>query len=196
MNREVYSRLVEQGKRLITKEFALQWEWGDLALRVAPIVSKPTSQKGIANVKLDSTLSLERWLLDIGYEGAFRTIREYRSTSFAWPKDKRVKGASWKAHNIIVSDRKRFEILKPGMTVNDTLIAASRRPNANQQGTHDEAWEYINGAARLLKRAAVVIRNDPDLDGKTLRKISESCGKVADGLDLVYEAAQIEVSID
>ncbi|WP_406635448.1 DUF6192 family protein [Amycolatopsis sp. WGS_07] len=99
-----YDQLLRQALRAVDSMSSCQFELGDIALEIEPMHTPGGVDEGTYE-------TLTTFANDIGVE--FSTLLSYRSTSAAWPREKRqLQLASFTTHRMLNSMPKRFSIIK------------------------------------------------------------------------------------
>ncbi|MEU2840932.1 DUF6192 family protein [Streptomyces sp. NPDC007076] len=96
-----WSRYVRQGRDLVQEESRIQFELGDLALKMVPI-GEDGRTHGVFIV-------LDRYADQIGSN--VHTLMEYRAVAHAWPPDQRVPDVAWSVHRAFDALEDRFEVI-------------------------------------------------------------------------------------
>jgi len=118
MNR---AELVKAGKKLVAQQARSNWEWGDLAVEVAP--------EGSPNLE-----ALKEWADEIGFEETgkrYETLRRYRRTALAWPqtgRSARRQGGSWAAHDVLAPNKERCKLWPVGKKMSKRDAVALLNP--------------------------------------------------------------------
>jgi hypothetical protein len=107
-----WEELVAEGRQLDKKEGELRFAWGDWALKVAPM-----GRRGAHN---DSTTALQQAMVDAGVASvSFGMLLKARTVAHAWPPARRRLGAAWSVHESLAAHEDRFDLIRPGMTVDE-----------------------------------------------------------------------------
>ncbi|MGW2299184.1 DUF6192 family protein [Streptomyces violaceorubidus] len=138
-----WSRFVKQGRDLIQEESRIQFELGDIVLKMAPIVENGARDRGVFTV-------LDRYADTIGSN--VNTLIVYRHVAHAWPPEHRVPGVPWSVHEALDALEDRFEIIQhpPGTAERWTKDMALRRAGRlpNRPLTREEKLDRV----RVLTR--------------------------------------------
>jgi hypothetical protein len=134
-----WDELVAAGRALVDEDALRPWRYGDLALEAAPIGGGKRADK------------LAKWAAEVGWDRLDRsmdTLINYRGVAAAWPAERRV-DASWTAHQRLASHPERFELIKPGMTVDEAeRLVAKRREEPRQETTEEPPAEPVPAEPR------------------------------------------------
>jgi hypothetical protein len=192
---------IAQGKKIVRNMNDTKWEMGDLLLEVFPLEEWGRCHVGVKNIRrqphVEKFLAALREFADrIKYDGDIFTLVTYRYVSISWPLEKRV-NASWTAHRVLSSHDRRFTVLKPGMRVMEARILAGHRTARRGRPTYSvdsyvDAIKYLQASGSFMKSAATRL-GDIGLTNKQLLEIEALVGRVADGIDLVIAAADLQV---
>jgi hypothetical protein len=140
------TNLIEEGRRLDKREGNLRWEWGDWALKVAPM--------GALGVKTGAYERLQEAMGEAGIESvAAKTVMGYREVADVWPATVRT-GAAWSVHQMLALREDRLDLIRDGMTVREAReITGRRAPEQN----------IIDAAPVTPERVREAIKADGDL---------------------------------
>jgi hypothetical protein len=156
---EVWNDLVTEGRQLDKREGNLRWEWGDWALKAAPIGANGTNTGRYER--------LQMLMEDAGITSvAFDTVINYTKVAAAWPASHRRLAASWSVHETLAHHSDRFRLIRDDMTKREAQTAAGRKVSGDgfQPKTADERAEKVR---EYLKDPEVVkeIAKDPHASG-------------------------------
>jgi hypothetical protein len=142
--------LIEEGRRLDKREGNLRWEWGDWALKVAPMGGSHATT-GTQDLVQDAVAAA-------GIESvALGTILNYRKVAAAWPDGLRRPSATWSVHAILLGHP---GLIRDGMSVREAReITGQRAPEQN----------IIDSAPVTSERIRQAIAADPGLAREVVR---------------------------
>src|SRR5213592_4071015 len=146
-----WNQIVNKGKALTKREDNLGWAWGDLAVKAVDEIDGHGVEYAIQKLCYES-----------GYEGCWKTVQVRYYTAKSWPPEKRVKGCSFKAHQVLNQNKNRFRILKPGMTAAKAsdLVGKDIDRRVVELTTNDPILEMLEAArasASWLRRAETLL---------------------------------------
>lgn len=149
------------GRDLVKRESMNAWDWGDEALRVAPM--------GKRDIHTGANDALRQWMTEIECEIDIDTILSRRRVSDAWPGNTRVLPASWSVHREFMTLDDRSDIIKHPRDMDGH--PASR-------WTVQAARNYVN----LVKRDATTRIDIVDMLMSKIRDAVKQNGKSVIGL--------------
>jgi hypothetical protein len=143
-----WQELVAEGRRLDKREGNLRWEWGDWALKVAPL--------GLTTANTGRYDRLQKAMDEAGIQSvAFHTVRDYAAVAAAWPPAERS-AASWMTHQILTSHPERFALIRDGMTIREAQKVAGRKVTVSGGGPEASPDERVAKVREYLKDPDVV----------------------------------------
>ena len=161
-------KLVAEGKKILATENKTAWDWGDWALKIAPIQKNKAPVHGV----------LTEYAEEIGYDKTTDTLVAYRHVAAAWPAADRVEGALWVVHQTLAAHKDK---IKPGMSNAKARKAAGRK---NPHPTVAEKVEDMPEKEKAEVGKAVLG------DAEAIEKIAQTqAGRDAliDASDVAYE---------
>jgi hypothetical protein len=188
---------IKEGRSLVRRMETNKWAMGDLLIRVFPPEQFPLNNPTFALDRTGPNLlqAVTEFASAIGGDIEAVVLCRYRATALRWPKEKRLPSCSWHAHVVLNGAKDRFSILRPGMTAEEARAAggyATEQTNKRLGHTYEGAISKIQGAISLKKSAARTISR-LSLTSEQIFFIGSLVGADADALDLIIEAADLQV---
>ncbi|MFE3770804.1 DUF6192 family protein [Streptomyces sp. NPDC059122] len=98
-----WARYIKLGRELVEGESQLQFELGDITLKMVPKVEDGRRDHGVFSI-------LDRYADQIGIN--VHTLINYRQTAMAWPKEHREAAVSFSVHQALSALEDRFELIQ------------------------------------------------------------------------------------
>lgn len=154
---------LEAGRDLVKRESMNAWDWGDEALRVAPV--------GNVGTKTGANDALRQWVTEIECESVvdIDTILSRRRVSNSWPDNTRVSSALWTVHREFMTLDDRSDIIKHPRDMDG---------HPADRWTVQAARNYVN----LVKRDATTRIDIVDMLMSKIRDAVKQNGKSVIGL--------------
>ncbi|WP_236241787.1 DUF6192 family protein [Streptomyces sp. CC228A] len=139
-----WARYIKQGRDLVQEETSIQFQLGDLTLKMVPS-QRNGGNRGVFPI-------MDRFADSIGIN--VHTLLGYRFTASHWPPEKRAPGVSWSIHRALESLNDRFELIH-------------NPPRGMERWTEDKALSYAGRLphrpltkAEKLDRVRVILDQD------------------------------------
>ncbi|MEV7077859.1 DUF6192 family protein [Streptomyces sp. NPDC093516] len=161
-----WGRFIKQGRELIEEETQVQFQLGDITLKMIPKVDGGPRDRGVFVI-------LDRYADEIGIN--VHTLITYRHVAMAWPPEHRVASVSWSVHSALAALEDRFEIIQrppKGMdrwTEDAALRKAHRLPR--RQLTKEEKLDRVRTLLRESENAVGAVEEmirRPDVAHKVM----------------------------
>lgn len=160
-----WGRYVRQGRDLVLEESRIQFELGDITLKMVD-KSEPGEKRGVFAI-------LDRYADQIGIN--VHTLLGYRFTAMQWPPKYREPGVSWSVHRALESLDDRFELIQepPGgadhWTEDTALRRAGRLPHRplTKEEKLDRVRTLLTNSENAVGAVEEIIRR-PDVAHKVM----------------------------
>lgn len=183
-----WTELVDEGRQLKIMEERIEaehgnirWQWGDLALEVAPATHK-TGPSGGADERL------RRFAQEI--DVSFESLRQYRTVADKWPFGMRVPNQPWVCHQQIMAKDDREELISNPVDVRTGEAMERWTYRAMQRFLGQVESPVYKKSPRSLTEKAVAIKelldSIPDSDVLTT-DVSEFIDEIVEAVAILDE---------
>lgn len=107
------------------------------------------------------------------------TLKSYREVARAWPTAHRV-AASWTVHRTLKNLENRFEVIRPGMTLREAVVATGKNPADTE---HPSRWSIERRVPFIITQlldTAISKAVRKELDGRKGARAAKTAAKMID----------------
>ena len=174
-----WEELVDEGRQLKIMEERvdaehgnIRWQWGDLALEVAPM-----GERGQDN---GATERLRQFAEEL--DVSFESLRQYRNVAATWPNGMRVPFQPWVCHQILAA--KKYEDIREDVIANPVEVTT---------GEKRERWTQRMLQRKLGHAESPVHRKAPQTSAEKLAEINDMVATVGDDEAVEFIDGVVEV---
>jgi hypothetical protein len=115
----------------------------------------------------------------IGFNLTAANLKSYREVAYAWPPGQRV-AASWTVHRTLKNMTDRFEVIRPGMTLREAVVATGKHPADTE---HPSRWSIERRVPFIIAQlldVAISKAVRKELDGRKGARAARAAAKMVD----------------